>query len=311
ILVVIAAGNGQQSAPEEFVGSPGTASKALTVGAINRSDSVSNFSSRGNLSAPVVKPDVVAPGGSGVTREAIVSVDSNDRDSVIDRNFSPATEILSGDAFANDYSLKLGTSIASPHVAGVAALLADALQRPWDFDSGADALRVKKVICMTASEVQSGESASPGAAGRAASPKDNVEGYGRVNAKAAVDALTRSLDLNTTQTGSLGDDFGDDRVWARRTYIFANSPYDFSLSVPAGADFDLYLYNPDPTPNGEPVIAASSAASALGGSETVSNFVSTTSGYYCVVVKRVSGDGTFQFIGSGKTAAQDRWQFYE
>ncbi|MFH0793749.1 MAG: S8 family serine peptidase, partial [bacterium] len=47
ILVVIAAGNGQQSAPEEFVGSPGTASKALTVGAINRSDSVSNFSSRG------------------------------------------------------------------------------------------------------------------------------------------------------------------------------------------------------------------------------------------------------------------------
>jgi len=101
VVVVVAAGN---SGPDfETVGSPGCARQALTVGASDKSDVIAEFSSRG--SAPTtyeIKPEVLAPGVGIVSTVPI----------------GPCVLCDPSGYLALD-----GTSMATPHVAGAAALL--------------------------------------------------------------------------------------------------------------------------------------------------------------------------------------------
>ena len=100
LVVVVAAGN---EGPDMLtVTRPGVARKAITVGATDDVDNIAFFSSRGPTSDLRLKPDVVAPG---------VAIRSTAR----------------GDG----YTVLSGTSMATPHVAGAAALILHA-HPDWD-----------------------------------------------------------------------------------------------------------------------------------------------------------------------------------
>jgi subtilisin family serine protease len=113
VVAVIAAGN---SGPfENSIGSPGTARKAITVGASDKNDSITSFSSRGpikwknsnNITIFLNKPDIVAPGANICAAQ----YDSawEDRKCYDDSHVSIS-----------------GTSMATPHVSGAVALIKQA-----------------------------------------------------------------------------------------------------------------------------------------------------------------------------------------
>lgn len=96
ILSVWAAGN---SGPDEgTINSPAGMETAFAVGAVDESDTIAYFSSRGPSPWVEIKPDVVAPG---------VNITSS----------------IAGGA----YGMMSGTSMATPHVAGLAALMWEAM----------------------------------------------------------------------------------------------------------------------------------------------------------------------------------------
>ena len=109
--VWINAGYFNNANSEETVVTPGYSEKTITVGAVYSNNEIADFSSRGFFNTGLIKPEIVAPG---------VEI------------YSTLNSFL-----GKKYGDNTGTSMAAPHVAGVAALILDAVGKnnlgEWNF----------------------------------------------------------------------------------------------------------------------------------------------------------------------------------
>ncbi|MFF3781324.1 S8 family serine peptidase [Streptomyces sp. NPDC001933] len=195
-LFVVAAGN---TGADYTVGSPGAAEKALTVGAVDRNDKLAPFSSRGpRVGDNGAKPDLTAPGvGIAAARAAGTSMGSP-----VDAAYTAAS----------------GTSMATPHVAGAAAILAG--RHPdWSAQQLKDAL-------MSTTRTAPDQTAYE-------------QGTGRVDVARSVRQQVRAT--GTTTFGILGPDAGPQKV----SVTYTNDG-DAPVTLTLDTTFDKLYGSPAP-----------------------------------------------------------------
>jgi len=180
-LFVIAAGNDGPGAAT--IDSPGSADAALTVGAVDHDDVLASFSSVGpRLGDSGLKPELTAPGVDIVAARAAI-----------------AGPDLGGTPVGTAYLRLSGTSMATPHVSGAAALLRQ--QHPaW-----------------TGAQLKAGLIAS-------ASPAPELTAFQQGAGRLDVDRATRQLITVTPAAASFGVarwPHDDDRV-STRTLTYHN-----------------------------------------------------------------------------------------
>ncbi|TCO47393.1 S8 family peptidase [Actinocrispum wychmicini] len=218
-LFVVAAGNdGEEGA--STVGTPGSADAALTVGAVDRQEALAPFSSRGpRVGDLAVKPDITAPGvGIVAARAAGTSMGTP-----VDQYYTAAS----------------GTSMATPHVAGAAAILAQRYPQ-WTGQQLKDGL------------------ASTAKAANGLSVFE--QGGGRVDVAAAA-AHTGVYATGTLNLGPLNDTSGP----IRKTVTYTNT-----TSASASLPLQLDLRRPDGGTAGDAVRPDKSTVDVpAGGSATV------------------------------------------
>jgi len=206
IVVVVAAGNDGPGTETAATGSPANNPYAITVAALDALNNVTDYSSDGGESTSdsvdsgdtYIKPDIAAPGGGSTLM--IISADTTWHDDLLNAYYRgfwayedvdwPDTINLATVGYDDGIGIS-GTSMATPHVSGIAALVISALINnasytyTWD---AASALFVKNIILISAYETyplirEFNETYSPTLD---KGGKDVHEGYGAIDAYAAV-----------------------------------------------------------------------------------------------------------------------------
>ncbi|MBT3785635.1 S8 family serine peptidase [bacterium] len=184
IIPVFAAGNSGPSAGT--VGAPGAYKNVISIGATDANDAIARFSSRGPVTyagETYIKPDVSAPG----------------------------VDVYSAKP-GGGYQNMSGTSMATPHTAGVVALMLQA-------DPEISATRVSEILQETALEL-----GDPG--------KDPAFGAGRIN---AFDAVKLVLTGGKAKVHiDSGDQIASVKVMPGNKTLHANANGDLTISLPAG-----------------------------------------------------------------------------
>lgn len=192
-LFVIAAGNAYGAGT---IGSPGSADKALTIAAVDKQDRRADFSSMGPLvNSYGLKPDLSAPG--------------------VNINAAASQSVPGVDGMYRSMS---GTSMATPHVAGAAAILK---QRHPDWSGQ----RIKDAL-MSSSKVLSDHT-----------PYE--QGTGRLDVKAAVDTTIEAT--GSVAVASYDWPHSPSDPVAERTITYRNTgTKDVTLDLATDTESDAY-----------------------------------------------------------------------
>ncbi|MFE6494636.1 S8 family serine peptidase [Streptomyces sp. NPDC057748] len=192
-LFVIAAGNAYGAGT---IGSPGSAEKALTIAAVDKQDERADFSSMGPLvNSYGLKPDLSAPG--------------------VNINAAASQSVPGADGMYRSMS---GTSMATPHVAGAAAILKQ--RHPdWSGQRIKDALMSSSKVLPDYTPYQ--------------------QGTGRLDVKAAVDTTIEAT--GSVAVASYDWPHSPSDPVAERTITYRNTgAKDVTLDLATGTDSDAY-----------------------------------------------------------------------
>ncbi|MEV6681901.1 S8 family serine peptidase [Streptomyces erythrochromogenes] len=194
-LFVVAAGNDGRNG-RSTVNTPGSADAALTVGAVDRNDALADFSSRGPRPGDgAAKPEMTAPGVGIVAARAAGTT--------------------MGSPVNAQYVAASGTSMATPHVAGAAAILAQ--QHPdWN------ARQLKDALVSTSKTV-------PGT-------KVTEQGGGRLDLAAATGPLTASGSLAFSPVEAGGETAAQKQTVTVRYTNTGTGPLTLGLGVALATD---------------------------------------------------------------------------
>ncbi len=250
--VVVAAGNSNANAANS---TPASCNGVVTVASTDRSGNRSYYSNYGSV------VDLAAPGG-----ETNVTSSDGVLSTLNTGTTTPA---------ADNYAYYQGTSMATPHIAGVAALM-------YAVDGTITPDEVENTL-----EAQA--RAFPGTCSQC--------GAGIVDAAAAVQAV---IDGNTggggggcavgyEEYGGTLTGTGDYEYQPNGTYYYSGSGvHEGILTGPDGTDFDLYLWKWIGN-------RWQTVASSLSSSSNESITYSGSSGYYVWRIYSYSGSGTYEF----------------